>query len=865
VTGPLGAGHTRFLHEVATIAALRGFPAVRETGGPPGAIVLVDVGEDLPDAPQAAGVVYATTNGRPTDDRYPPVFAVVELRPWSTATLTIWLRTVLQGEPSRALVNWLAAQTGGLPARAVKELDRLRERGGLRAAGDGTWTVAPELSGRSRRRARLPVPMTKLVGRDAERARVAELLGEGRLVTLVGPGGIGKTRLSLAVAGDVGERFADGAVFVPLADTTGTDLVVAALAQALGVPEAPDQRLLDSVVDHVADRELLLVFDNFEQVVDAATVVSALLSAAPGVSALVTSRERLSLYGEQVYQVPALADSPALTLFEQRARAVDADFTVSADTALAIATLCRRLDGLPLAIELAAARTDRLTPDELLEQLAHHLDALGDGPRDLPARQQTLRGAIDWSYALLDQDDQRLFVALSVFAGGAALDAALAVVDTGGEEDADVRRKRLAVRLATLADKSLLVAEEQDGGRYRMLETIRAYAAARLAEDDGSAGVYAAHARFFADFAEASATGMAGPEQAAWAAKVEREYQNVRAAFSWSAANHDTDAASRVCLGLWRYWRNGNHLGEGRDWLDRLIASDAEAPDRARLLHAAAVLAATQDDHERAYLLAAESLRRAADAGDRATEAHAHNVLGIASIGSGDYRGATDHFGQSLAIWRELAVPQGTAAALGNLTKVSLRLGDVEAADRYASECLALERAAGNTRGIQLGLECLGQIRLAQGDVPAARAALTESLALSRTLGDAFGTAMALHQLGLAALASGDHGDAVRLVKEALAKRHEVGDRIDLAISLDVLASLLAEARPALAARPAFAARLVGAADGLRTRHRLPVPPDSETRRNVTLPQVSGYSAARAAGRSAPLDEIVEEAIDVGD
>ncbi|WP_344618231.1 diguanylate cyclase [Dactylosporangium salmoneum] len=848
VAGPKGAGHTRFLREVAQIARLRGF-RTEISGSTAGnldksVILLADVDDPLPELGDAAAIVYASTDLRADAPRPQGPETVIELTPWSPATVRIWLRIALTGEPNQALIDRLVERSGGLPARAEAELQRMRAAGELIAAGDGTWGVKPVAP--KRRRSRLPVPMTKLVGRDRETARVAGLIRDGRLVTLVGPGGIGKTRLSLAAAGAVADEFAEGAVFVPLADATSAELVTAALAQALHVAELPDQHLFDTVLDQLAEAEQLLVMDNFEQVVDdAAALVSDLLAAAPGVRALVTSRERLSLYGEQVYQVPALADSPAVTLFEQRARAVDADFEITIDTALPVAALCRRLDGLPLAIELAAARIDRLTPDELLNHLTEHLDRDldslgGSGPRDLPARQQTLRGAIDWSFVLLDGEEQRLMTELSVFAGGWTGPAALAVALPGGDLDL------LEKRLAALVDKHLVVRDE-GGARYHLLSTIRAYAHHRLGDEAGPAD---RHAHFYADFAEASAVGLTGPDQVEWTSRIEADYQNVRAAFD----HGDVPTRTRICLGLWRYWRNGAHIGEGRDWLGRVLGAAESTDDGtgARLLHAAAILAATQDEHEAAYRFGEESLRRATAAGDRGTVGHAHNAIGIAAIGGGDHAAATAHFGESLAVWRELDVPQGVAASLGNLSKVALSRGDDAAAERYARECLELERAAGNTRGILLALECVGQARLLGGDVAGARAALDESLALSRQIGDAFGAAMAQHQLGLAARADGDRVEALRLLVAALVTRHEVGDRLDLAISLDAVAAMLVEADPA------HAARLIGAADALRARHRLADPPDAQTLRDHTLPLVAAHPRDRAAGRMLSLDHVVE-------
>ncbi|MEN3307994.1 MAG: hypothetical protein V7603_4196 [Micromonosporaceae bacterium] len=896
VDGEPGAGHTRFLREVRNLAALRGFQ-VTQVGPqpdlvPPGRVLLVaDVADTARvdatvaallrgDArPEVLGLVYATAGGPDIGDL--PLLATVELAPWSPVTLRMWLRNALQGEPSPALHGWLVARSGGLPARVAAALDQLRGQDALVPA-DGGWTLAASMLRPRRRLGRLPATVTGLVGRDEDQARVAKMLASGRLVTITGSGGIGKTRLSLSVATALGARYTDGAVFVPLADISDPDLVVVAVAHALDVAEVPGQPLLDSLLEHLAESSLLLVLDNFEQVVAACRAVAEILAAAPGVAILVTSREPLSIYGEQVHRLRplplpdlaalpggpagvarALRDSPAVALFEQRARAVNSDFTLTPETLSAVVELCRRLDGLPLAIELAAAGADRAAPQTLLRQLCGHLDALGPGPRDRPSRQQTLRGAIEWSYALLEPAEQRLFTTLAVFAGGFTVAAVRAVASAPSTvEDAD-----LVERLAALGSKSLLATEQDAEGaaRYQMLETIRAYAAERLVAEPGGDAVHARHAAFHADLAEQSAEGMTGPRQAQWAERLEREYRNLRAAFGWTLAGGDVDSAARICLGLWRYWRNGSHIREGREWLDQVLGASRPVPagTRTSLFYAAAILAATLTDHEAAVALGEQGLRLADAAADRQASAQARNALGIAAIGAGDYARAAEHFQHSLAIWQELDQAQGTAMALGNLTKLALRLGDVDRANDYATQCLALERAAGNTRGVLLSLECLGQVRLAQGDLAAARAALAESLALSRTVGDAFGEATALHHLGLVAQAAGDRPEALRLLTSALARRHRLGDWEDLALSFDCVANELVDTRPELAAR------LLSTADWLRERYRLPLPPETETRRTATLAAArqvldhAPYLAARVAGSGALLGTMVEEVLEL--
>jgi diguanylate cyclase (GGDEF)-like protein len=899
VAGQPGAGHTRFLDEVTTIAALRGFAVVpvppepaplppRPERSAAGVLLLADVGDPArpaelaarfaagPQPPPVLGLVYATTDqgGGAAEPAGLPVLGAVELTPWSPAALRIWLRTTLPGEPSRTLVSWLADRTGGLPAAATRELRRLRARDGLVRSDTGGWTLAPAVLGRPARRVRLPAQLTRLVGRAAETSRVVELLAGARLVTLAGPGGIGKTRLSLAAAAAAADGFDDGVAFVPLAETTSGARMVLALAHALGLGEIPGEPLLTTVVEHLAEASMLIVLDNFEQVLDAGPVVADLLAAAPDVSVLVTSREPLGLYGEQVYRVPPLrlpaagaaGDSPAVTLFEQRARAANPDFALAADNLPLVAELCRRLDGLPLAIELAAARVDRHSPADLLARLTDHLDLPGAGPRDRPGRQQTLRGTLDWSYQLLDAAERRLFGALAAFTGGCTAEAAAAVA---GPEPAG--------RLAALVDKSLLVADTEAGGetRYRMLETIRAYAGDRLAADPAAGDVHRRHAAYHAGFAELSAAGLTGPDQARWIERIEGEHANLRSAVEWALAHGDLRTAERICLGLWRFWRHGSHIGEGREWLARVLrdppaepaalpaAGETPVDVRARLLYAAAVLAATQDDHETAYGLGVRCLRLAEDAGDRETMAQAHNAMGAAAFGTGDLELCGRHLHAALALSEELEQPQGTAGALGNLAKLSLRLGDLPAASGYIDRCLRLERATGNTFGVVLGLEFRGQILLAQGDLAAARASLEDSLTLSRSIGDRYGEAMALHQLGLVAQREGNRQQAVTLLTIALLRRHEAGDREDLAVSLDSVGAL------ALPTDPALAVRLLAAAEGLRGRHRLPTPPDVVAQRAPILAAARAalpgraFAAAWTGGRNAPLDLVIDQALDL--
>jgi diguanylate cyclase (GGDEF)-like protein len=884
VGGQAGSGFTRFLEEVVRIAGLRGYRVIDTAGDPahprhlepvptgseqpaPGVLVVHDHGDaaglrrlvgqlrSADPAPAVIGVVHTSIGaaaGR--DDLGVPVLGTVELLPWAPDVLRIWLRTVLQGEPSDRLVGLVHRSSRGLPAKARRELDRLGEQGGLRRAPDGGWDVVGMAVPAARSPYRVPTPLTALIGRENETAEIAELVGRHRLLTLTGPGGVGKTRLSLAAAAAVAHEFPNGVAFVALEDTTDEAGVISAIGRALRMSDTAGKPLFDAIVEHLEERCLLLVLDNFEQALAAAPVLGQLLAAVPDVKALATSRERLRLYGERVFQVGPLplpdlkrlpdraddipelvATSPALGLFRARASAATHRFALTPENLPAAAELCHRLDGLPLAIELAAAHSDVLTPRDMLDGIVNRMDLLADGPLDLPGRQRSLRAAIDWSLDLLGPADRDLFDQLAAFTDGWTSAAAEAVCRIG--DDAD--EPGVARRLAILADKNLLTVTQQpdDTVRYAMLETIRHHAADRLALRSDADDVRLRHALCYAAFAERSSRELAGPDQADWAGRVQRDYPNLRTAFSFAHANGHPTLAGRIAVGLWRYWRNGDYIDEGRAWLAGVLAGDALAGDalagdalagdarlpdglRAHALHAAGLLAATQDDYQSAARLGAESLRLATEIGDAVAGAQAVNLLGFAAMGTGDYDAAHAYFSDSLDRWAGQDNALGMATAYGNLTKVALRLGDTETASKRAAAAVALDRRVGNTRGITLGLECLGQIRLLQRDITGARELLLESLALSRSLGDVFGEAVALHHLGLVAEHEGDRGAAIGRITQALELRYEVGDQEGLAASLERLALLVAD-------DATLAIQLLGATAHIRQRYGLPTPIES--------------------------------------
>src|SRR5215217_8049585 len=494
----------------------------------------------------------------------------------------------------------------------------------------GLVTEAARLPGLSQHRENLPQQATTFVGRSDEIRGIQDLLDDPdvRVLTLVGPGGIGKTRLSIAVAAAMVDRYPDGVWFVPLATLTDADLVAPAIARVFGVRESIDQSMLDALIAYLSERDTLLVLDNLEQVLDAATSIATLVAACPRLTVLTTSRAPLDIAGERIFTVPplavprgdgarravdvsALADNDAIRLFADRARLVRPTFAVSAENIEAIAAICERLDGLPLAIELAAARTRLLASPQLLARLENRLPFLTGGPRDLPARQQTLRAAIDWSYDLLEPAEQRLLARLGVFRGGATLDAIEAVCS---DPDATpIAAADLFDLLESLARQSLLVVDESATvPRVRMLETIREYALDRLGQSDEADKIAAWHAAYYLDLAERAASAIAGAEQADWLDLLSLELDNMRAALE--AFEHEGASTESVQLAgaLWQFWWIRGHLSEGRDRLRRVLeAGDCEAVPaaiRARALDGAGVLAEAQGDIARAAALHEEAL-----------------------------------------------------------------------------------------------------------------------------------------------------------------------------------------------------------------------------------------------------------------
>jgi predicted ATPase/class 3 adenylate cyclase len=647
----------------------------------------------------------------------------------------------------------------------------------------------PPLKSLDVRKHNLPIQLTSYIGREAEMAEVRDLLAEHRLVTLTGAGGIGKTRLALQAAAEVVDEYEDGVWLVDLAPLTDEALVPQVLAKALGVREQPRRPLDETLVDYLGDRRSLIIMDNCEHVVEGCTrLVEKLLTICPRVEVVATSREALDIGGEVIHVVPPLAlpngqggrpESPELVqavsrfeatrLFVERARASRGSLAVTPPVAAAVVEVCRRLDGIPLAIELAAARVKVLSVEQIAQRLEDALTLLTDGARTALPRQQTLRGAMQWSYGLLEEQERVLFRRLAVFRGGWTLEAAEAVCSGDGLPRGDILQV-----LGRLVDKSLVVVDEQRGEvRYRLLEPVRNFAAEQLRTREQYAEARQGHAAFFLALAESAAPQLRGAGQTVWLPRLEADYPNLRAAMRWFSRQSDVGSGLRLATALVDFWNVRGHVTEARDTLAALLEhSDEDAVTvsvRAPALAAAGYFAFRQADYSAARPALEEAIQLSVSLRDKQGVAKSLNQLGNVLYAEGDIAAAAEYFEESTAAFREADDAVGAASALHNLGDCALVQGEYVQAEHRLQEGLELCQAAGDRVGIAMGLRCLAVARLNQGDLDVALRMLRESAAINLELGHRWAMANTLAGFAELAASATRHEEAMRLAGAAWA------------------------------------------------------------------------------------------------
>jgi predicted ATPase len=690
----------------------------------------------------------------------------------------------------------------------------------------------------------LPNPGSAFVGRDKELAAAKELLlrRDVRLVTVTGPGGIGKSRLALEVARDVVKHFPSGVYFVPLAGVSDSSSIAIVLAQTLGVRETGGQTQLETLKDYLQNSlsaQMLLLIDNFEHMVAAAPMLAELMAVAPHLKLLVTSRAALHVYDEHEFPVPPLGlpatkslpplevllQYSAISLFVKRAAAVKPDFRLNEGNAAAVVEICSRLDGLPLAIELAAARTKLLSPSAMRTRLASRMQLLTGGARDLPARQQTIRQAIDWSYDLLSPPEQKLFRRLSVFVGGCTLEAVESVCDTKQDLELDVLDG-----MASMVDKSLARQIEQADGepRFVMLETIREYGLGKMSESEEEMQTRRAHAAYCMVLAEEGAAENTAANQTEWLNRFELEHDNFRTALQWLTETGDAEWGLRLGAALFRFWEMREYLTEGRDQLGKLLKRQtAAAPTNARLraLFAAGVLAGEQGDYAVADVLLKESLEVGRLLEDKRSIAVSLNALAVTARDRGDLAASRALFEETLAKWRELHDALAVARALSNLANVVKLEENYTHARSLYEECLSIFRELGDRTGAAWALNNQGDVARDQGDSEAARSLYEESLATFRELNDQWGIAGSLADLGNLAREQGDYRGADSLCRESIRVFQSLEHKRGIARLLESFAC-----SAAAQSEPDRSLRLAGASAALRQSIGAPLTPAEQAK-----------------------------------
>ena len=726
----------------------------------------------------------------------------------------------------------------------------------------------------------LPLQPTPLVGREKEVSEVCDLLrqDETRLLTLTGPGGIGKTRVALQAAADLLEDFPEGTFFAPLATLTEAELLLPAVVETLEVMETAERPLDESLKDYLSERRLLLVLDNFEQVLGAAPTVTELLSAAPGLKVLATSRAPLGLYGEHEFPVPPLSmpdlkrppplerltQYEAVGLFLERARALKPDFSITNESAPAVAEICVRLDGLPLAIELAAARIRMLPPKALLARLDNRLKLLTGGARDLPVRQRTLRGTIEWSYDLLEESEKSLFARLSVFSGGRTLGAIEAVCDKEGDLPVDTFDG-----VSSLLEKSLLRQEEGAGGepRFVILETIHEFARGKLQDSGEAEEIKRAHAEYFLVLAEEANQGLKGANQLEWLERLEAEHDNMRAALSWALEHKEAEEALRLGGALSWFWLMRGHYSEGRRWLEGALAMDRRGAPEVRAMAQVGVgaLAQEQGDFDRAEEACEEGLELLAHEGREASEAKLYLLICLGWVISSreDPERAIQLFEESLALSRGLRDTWGLGGSLLGLATAFHYRGDHLRATELFEKSIDHFREQGDKQGLANCLNNLGMVVYSQGDLERAGKLTEEAVALFRELGARGDISLVLYNLGWIALLQNDLGKAAQIFRESLAPAWDLGLNREVQSALEGFACLAGAQGEA-----ERAAKLWGAAQALHEAKGIPRDTDFLAEADARISVVrsgmgeQAWQEAWRKGRAMAIEEAVSYALE---
>jgi len=792
------------------------------------------------------------------------------------------LAELLQAHRSSARISQEAlAERAGLSTRTISDIEtgfaqtpRLitlvllsdalglseQERTALQAAGRRR---APQVPAAAHAATIVPERLIPLVGRDDDAARLAQLVtaGEARLVTLVGPAGVGKTSLALRVAHELESAFEDGSAFVELAATREPARVPDALAKAFGVRESGGQSAGDSVIAYLAGRAMLVALDNFEHLSPAAAWIGRLLSACPRISIIVTSRQTLHLRSEILFSVQPLRPADARQLFVQRARSVKPEFALTTGTSAPIATIVEHLEGLPLAIELAAAQLTLLPAKALAARLERRLPLLGGGPIDAPQRQQTMHGAIAWSYDLLSPSEQALFRQLGIFRGGVLLDAARTVL---AQDDAS---QSFLQNIVGLVDKSLIsVHEDREGEpRIAILELLREFALERLVEAGELGAARERLARYALQFATAYEADF-GTAQGRALARLEVEHANLLAALEWALEGRDADVGLLLSTTLWRFWWMKARFSEGVGWLRRFLALAEEAPQAldlamyAKTMRGIVALLSAAGDFNAALPECEAAIARLREANEAAGLASLLNSLGTIQQFRGEFERAETAHREALDIRRSIGNDAAAAASLSNLASVVYTRGDIDRASTYANESVAIYRRLGNETGLAHALIKIGLVAAHRGELERADAAFEECLRIHRSLGDDHGSFYALTNLGALAHKRGEMARAIALHREAL----EIGVSSQ---GKAALAKVLEDIAVAIGMEdPARAVRILGAAASLRSTIGSPLFPaeqadyDRELERLRAALGAAAFSKQWHNGEFMSIDRAVEEA-----